>query len=297
MKLGITVVYLVSEEDEGLLDLHLSQIEKNTEVPYRIYAAANRLAARFRNKLESQPKVKICELPETELRGSLEHAFYLDRLGATHVCTLHLDSFPVRPAWAMELAARLTGDCVLAGLLRDARYDRKPMTAFMMFTQEFYLSHRPTFLLSEKVLTSPEYHRYSKLWRNGADSGVGYGFKIFSEGLTWIALTRTDKGPGGHSFGIFGDVVFHLGGAVYVKQGDDATTAPPSIRLAIKVDRRLGHLLRAVVPRALWVRLSRPFLRSQFIRDFSIWRLRSRESELAADPDGFLQLLRTGRRR
>jgi hypothetical protein len=59
MKLGILVVYLVTEEDERLLDIHLSQIEKTTSVPFRIYAVANRLQPRFRERIESLPYVTI----------------------------------------------------------------------------------------------------------------------------------------------------------------------------------------------------------------------------------------------
>jgi hypothetical protein len=303
MKLGITVVYLVPEGNEELLDLHLSQIEKNTEVPYLIYAAANRLAAPLRDKLQRRPTVRICELPDTESRGTPEHAFYLDRLvveaiqdGVTHVCTLHLDSFPIRTGWAMDLTASLTGNCVLAGLVSDELYDRKPNTAFMLFTREFYLLHRPTFLLPAEVLDSERYREYSLLWKHQSDSGVGYGFKIFSAGLTWIPLSRTDKGPGGHSFGIFGDVVFHLGGAVSLKrEGRSLTLRPPAIQLAIALDRRLGRAFRALIPRQFWVRLSW-LLPRWFIQSFSVWRMKNRESELAANPDGFLQRLRTGRR-
>jgi len=76
MKLGIVVVYLVKEEDEKLLDLHLTQIDKHTEMPYTIYGSVNRLLPKFRKKLEKHPKVKLCECPSMDLRSTREHTFY-----------------------------------------------------------------------------------------------------------------------------------------------------------------------------------------------------------------------------
>ena len=69
MKLGIAVVYMVSERNERLLDLHLSQIEKNTTIPYTIYACVNHLLPQFLPKLEQNPRVTICPCEPYVARG------------------------------------------------------------------------------------------------------------------------------------------------------------------------------------------------------------------------------------
>ncbi|MGA2211811.1 MAG: hypothetical protein ABSH31_00945 [Bryobacteraceae bacterium] len=269
MKLGILVVYLVAEEDERLLDIHLSQIEKTTSVPFRIYAAANRLQPRFREKIESLPYLSICQFPTTSLRGSAEHAYYLDRLvevavadGASFICTFHVDSFPVCSGWAEKITAELRGDCVLAGVERDGRKDKKPSTEFMLFTREFYLEHRPAFRLTENELASLEYQRY----RMGcphyyADSGVGYGFKIWARGLSWFPLQRVDRDRERDreyyvTGAVYEDLIFHLGGTVQdrrLRQDLSSYKARAAMRL-LSMARALGT---AVVPSGLWRRINR----------------------------------------
>src|SRR5262245_41559932 len=119
MRLGIVVVYLVQPDDGPLLDLHLRQIDRCQTVPFVLEARVQRLAPVFRPRLEAQRFVKVCQVPPTELRWGAEHAYYLDRLveaaisdGATHVVTLHVDSFPIRTGWVEELLQRVTGACV-----------------------------------------------------------------------------------------------------------------------------------------------------------------------------------------
>jgi len=294
MKLALTAVYLGEEpNDDGLLRVHLDQIERNTPEPYTLYAAVNRLPADSRAMLAGRRNVRVLELPVTGLRSSRENAFYLELLvkaaieeGATHVCTLHLDSFPVRPLWATELERKLRGDCVLAGLQRDPFRDRKPMTAFMLFTRDFYLSCRPAFLLSEEALKSTDYRRYATRHPHIKDSGSGYGFTVFREGLSWHPLVRTDKGPAGWGFGIFGGLAFHLGGANWYPS---ATARKParSPRLARWVERS-WRVASPLLPARLRLRLARlaPF-------DVRVaagsWRVAQRKAALVASPEAFLR--------
>jgi hypothetical protein len=301
MKLGILVVYLVAEEDERLLEIHLSQIEKTTSVPFRIYAAANRLLPRFREKIERLPYLSICRIPTTTLRGSAEHAYYLDRLvevavddGATHLCTFHVDSFPVCAGWVEKITAGMLGDCVLAGAERDERKDRKPVTEFMMFTREFYVAHRPTFRLSESEMASFEYHRYLASCPHTLDSGVGYGFKLWSQGISWLPLKRVDRDRERQSIGaLYGNLIFHLGGTVRNHSARENVSASKTRGVArlLSLFRALG---RAVVPAKLWRRVNRIHAVQRWAEAHWARPLRGRvfleaRDALLADPDRFLR--------
>ena len=301
MKLGILVVYLVAEDDEPLLQIHLSQIEKTTSVPFRIYAAANRLEPRFREQIEKLPYVSICQIPTTTLRGSVEHAYYLDRLveiavadGATCICTFHVDSFPVRAGWVEKITAQMRGDCVLAGAERDERKDKKPVTDFMIFTREFYVEHRPTFRLTEAEMASTEYQKYLASCPHTLDSGVGYGFKIWSQGLSWFPLPRVDREREWHSTGgLFGNLVFHLGSTVRNRAAreDASSSKTRGIARLLSLCRAFG---RAVVPSKLWRRFNRIHAVQRWADTHWARPLRGEEFQetrtaLLADPEEFLR--------
>jgi hypothetical protein len=308
MKLGIVVVYLVTERNEKLLDLHLSQIENNTEVPYKIYGSAARLYPKFRQKLQQNPNVKICDCRqyiEEHKQRRYEHSFYLEQLikfaiddGVSHVAVLHVDSFPIRPGWAKELAEKLSETCVVAGIMRDKKVDQKPMTACMLFGRDFYLDYQPKLLLSEDELSSEDYKKYKQKYPHTPDSGIGYGFKVFSNGLSWYPLYRSNKGGAEAIFGsIYGDLMFHLQSAVQIENSPSiifrGTSDPRSL------PRRLvGRLARAVIPKKTReslrnhipenVLLSRNDLEKQAFERARQW--------LFEDPQSYLRYLRTGKK-
>ena len=85
LELGIIVVYLVSEDDEKLLELHLDKIKENTTSSFTIYAAINMLHPQFVHKLKQHDFVKqiTCDnyLGKNEdAREVKEHSYYLEQL-------------------------------------------------------------------------------------------------------------------------------------------------------------------------------------------------------------------------
>ena len=279
MKLGIAVVYLVSKRNGPLLDLHFRQIEENTKVPYAIYAAANDLLPQFRERLERHPHVKICPCTSYERGGGLlrqdieraatlgfpavsskyEHSFYLEQLiqqavedGVTHIAMLHVDSFPVRPGWAEELAGQLSDRCVLAGITRDREVDCKPLTAGIFYHRDFYVRYQPRLLLSQDDFDSEGYQRYCQACPHVTDSGYGYGYTMFGNDLTWCPLERSNKG-GNHVLfaSIYGDAIFHLHAAAYVERTKTVGFTNPnnSMDPASGHARRMGRsFVRALLP-------------------------------------------------
>jgi hypothetical protein len=308
VRVGIAVVYLVTPGNERLLDLHLEYIERHTTVPYAIYGAAARLDPELRARLARTPHVRLLDLPATGLRGPEEHAYYLDLLvaaaaddGVSHVVTLHVDSFPIRPGWAEVVAAELSESRPLAAAMRDDELDQKPFTAFLCARRELIERHRPTFLLEPAALRSAGYRRYRRRYRVHPDSGVGYGYAAWSAGLEWYPLRRSNRGEDhGHFGSIHGDLAFHLGAAAWAKKdypGSRRERAAWGIQglLAGAVGRALPARARESLRRTLVSRL--PVLGSEPRYQANEEAFLAVRERLFADPDGYIEFLRTGRRR
>lgn len=216
MKLGILVVYLLSAQTEPLLNVHLSRIERYTQVPYTLYASAGRLAPEFRERLALHPHIRVCDIPYTVLRDMQEHSYYLDHLariaiedGVTHAVTLHLDSFPIRQGWAEELAGRLSDQCVLATI-------DSVNTACLFFHRDFYCHCHPHFLVTEEERASALYKKFLTEHSPLQHSGTGYAYCAYQHGLSWNYLQLTPAHSADQIGDVFDGMIFHLGHAVWI---------------------------------------------------------------------------------
>jgi len=258
VKLGIAVVYMFDAESEPLLALHLRQIDKYTQVPYTIYGSVNRLAASYREQLAHYPRVRVCELPATDLRDGEEHAHYLDQLvgmavddGATHVVTLHLDSFPVRSGWAEELAATLSASRAFATIERI-------QTACLLFGRDWYLRCHPTFRLSAAQRALPTYLQFVTELDPAEHTGIGYGFAAYLNGQSWYSLPNPAKGDENSWGCVYGDMVFHLHGAIRLGDQKAGSRSVLASTLYAQLARTVAAIARRVTPvPARWLLRSR----------------------------------------
>jgi len=292
MKLGIIVVYMVSEENESLLALHLKKIEQNTLIPYTIYAGVNNLSPKYRMQLEQHLEIQICECPATEFTGAREHSHYLEHLvkiavedGVSHIATLHLDSFPIRSGWAAELAGRLSESCAIVTL-------EHINTACLIFHRDFYLNYHPTFLLSYSELESPEYKEYSQISDVICHSGIGYGFKAYLEGFSCYFLSDS-SGKVDDPFGrIYDDLIFHLQGAVrFVPESRNISVIKK--QSYIQMSGRAVKIVKRIIPKSLKkVLSSNPAINVKHLLHMS--KFEHSRKQLLEDPESYLNYLRTG---
>ncbi len=298
MKLGIVVAYLLKEENLELLDLHLRKIRLMTSAPYTIYAGVRQPqpTSALLDRLEAEPRITTISLPDTDLSDSAEHSFYLEQLIAramkdepTHVVTMHVDSFPIRPDWVETIAAQLNGDTVLATLSSGGFLSG--YSACLFFSREFWVEYRPKLLLDAADRSSVEYGRFAREQpHHDEDTGAGYVFRARASGKQFALLERSSAGADAGQFGsIHGDLVFHLGAAFrYGKLSEEERAATSGSRRKTLIVAK--NRVKRWVPKAIrrrTRRLTRPLITSWERPLYDQARL-----ELLSDPERYIERLR-----
>jgi len=296
VKLGIVVAYLLKEENLELLDLHLRKILQMTSAPYTIYAGVRRPTSALLDRLEAEPRITTIPLLETDLSNSAEHSFYLEQLIAramkddpTHVVTMHVDSFPIRPDWVETIAARLSGDTVLATLSSGGFLNG--YSACLFFGRDFWAKYRPKLLLDAADRSSVEYGRFAREYpHHDEETGAGYVFRAYASGKQVALLERSSAGDDVGQFGsIHGDLVFHLGGAFRyerLSEEERAATSWSRRKTLIVAKNRVKRWVPKTIRRRTR-RLTRPLITSWERPLYDQAR-----RELLNDPERYLERLR-----
>jgi hypothetical protein len=301
-RLAILVVfYLKDDEDLPLLQLHLERVERHTKVPYTLYAVANRVSPRARAMIASSPNVRMCDVPTTALRASREHGYYLDALvsialadDVSHICTLDVDSFPIDDAWVDVLLRTAPSDSGLTGILRVENGDTAlPHPSCIFARREFFDEYQPSF--SPDSDYTPEFRQFLQTTDQAADTGIRVGYTLWQQRLTWGHLVRTNaRNPHYLLAGIYGDVVFHLGGAsrrVIFRQDFQHSKVLQFTRWIEHLPTKHRAVNAAQLAFVRWVRgdLGEFVLASNQATFDALFKY------LAKDSDGFIDYLRGGR--
>jgi hypothetical protein len=218
----LVVVYVVPEGDEALLRLHLESLARHTASDYRIYGSVHRTSAASRRVLDTHPEVSQIALPDEGVRGSREVSRYLSRLldlavaeGVENLVIMDVDAFPIRAGWDLEVRERLAEGNALVAMLRDENAgDPRPATPFIWLPATLYRQCGPMPGHPGEPSADPEFEAYRRALGR-IDVSDAFGYWIERHQLAWHPLRRTNA-ANDHPLlgGIYGDLIFHLGGAV-----------------------------------------------------------------------------------
>jgi hypothetical protein len=300
MHLAILVVYLLENEaDAPLIEIHQQFIQRFTQPDgYTIYAAANRMPEHLRRRLAGYPRMCLVDVPATAARDSSEHAYYLDRLaeeaiakGATHLCSMDPDAFPIRHGWVKDFQRHLQAGYTLVAVCRHENGDSVlPHPACLFFDRLFYLRHQPRFLPCPADMQADQatlYRTFLDRSRQVPDTGIGFGFILDLHRLPWRQLLRSNRVNDHHLLaGIYDDTIFHL-------------SSLARARKTFRIDRRwyfsepaLGLIRRCLRAEAATGLAERLLFRRTAAANEAVYRqIRGR---LLEDPIGYLNYLRFG---
>jgi hypothetical protein len=218
--LGILMVaYLKDDDDLPLLALHLDRVARHRQVPTTSFVAAPRVSPAARALLDAQPDTVVCDPPPTDLVGSREHAHFLDALvptalaaGVSHLCTLDVDSFPVRDDWLDVVAGSIPAGGRLAGVCRLENGDTAlPHPSCIVADRSVFEPDPPSF--SPDTDGTPGFREFRRATGQRADTGIRLGARLWQTGEPWGRLLRTNARDAHYLMGgVYADAVFHLGG-------------------------------------------------------------------------------------
>lgn len=297
--LAILVVYFLRDDDLGLLELHLNRIAQHTHVPYTLLASAQRVTPAARALIRAQPNVRLVDIAPTSLRSSREHAYYLDAmleealdLGASHICTLDPDSFPIADDWLAKIQQVTPPASGFAGVLRVENGDvLLPHPSCTLASRGFYQSISSSFAPDSDYTGA--FRKFLRQTHQAADTGIRIGYELWRRDLPWGHLLRTNvRNPHYLMAAIYADSVFHLGGASRRGLFRRDTAGSLSHRLTSPLER-IPFPRGGALQRAQGAMLHR--LRGD-VEDFVLQRNREAyaalERYLISDPDGMIAYLR-----
>lgn len=227
-RIGVLVVYYLDPKEEWVIKEHFRRFDACDDKQFMIYAAINRLAPGLHHYLHERDYIKIISLPVTTVRGSDEHIWYLDRLksaalddGCNFICTFDVDSWPIGDGFFSTIINLLEREGVeLIAIQREENGDTYlPHPSFTFASADFFKRYDVSFGSPKSISKQKNFKLFLEKTKQARDSGIGVGFELWINNISWIKLIRSNI-INYHFLmgGVYGDLVFHVGGSSWNKR-------------------------------------------------------------------------------
>ena len=228
VKIGILVVYYLDPSEEWVIQEHFRRLEACYKKQFKIYAAFNRLCPDLHHYLADREYLQAQRLPSTDLRGSLEHIWYLDQLksialkdGCDYICTLDVDSWPLKEDF-FECTINLLRESgvELMAIQREENGDSYlPHPSFIFASANLFRVLDLHFGAPAEKRDASDYKRFSADTKQTFDTGIGVAYKLWRHNTPWLKVLRSNAID--YHFlmgGIYGGLIFHVGSSSRVKR-------------------------------------------------------------------------------
>ena len=148
--------------------------------------------------LDAHPTPWSAISPTPSCVGSREHAHFLDALvptalaaGVSHLCTLDVDSFPIRDDWLDVVSRDDPADGRLAGVCRLRTATPRCRTRRASWPAATSSSLTPP-SFSPDTDGTPGFREFRRTTGQRADTGIRLGARLWPTGEPWGRLLRTN---------------------------------------------------------------------------------------------------------
>ncbi|WP_299594185.1 hypothetical protein [uncultured Microbulbifer sp.] len=228
MKIGILVVYYLNPSEEWVIQEHFRRLEACYDNQFKIYGAFNRLDPGLHHYMHGKEYLQPVRLQDTDLRGSLEHIWYLDQLKSIaldddcdYICTFDVDSWPIYDDFfdrAKSLLQENKAD--LMAVQREENGDSYlPHPSFIFASAALFRKFNLCFGAPSGDSEKAGYNRFLQQTKQTFDTGIGIGYRLWQQNIPWLKVLRSNSED--YHFlmgGTYGGLVFHMGSSSRVKR-------------------------------------------------------------------------------
>lgn len=222
-KVGIACVYFVSEEETWVYELQqklINKYSKNHKI--KIYAAIVKAPEYIQRFMEASPHFSIHDSQSEDPLPNRQHGENLSFLvkkafedGCDVAITLDPDSFPCNASWISTMESKANAEGGICAVVREELGDfHLPHPCGFCVTKTYYDKYGVNFYPKDAFFNSKLFLDFQESTGQRTDTGIGVAVDLWKNRVAWSKLKRSNKNNIHDVMaGIYGDIIFHVGGA------------------------------------------------------------------------------------